>query len=573
MLGMNSIFFYNYDGVYKNIAFIIENPSPSPQIVYIDDFELFVVPGCKRPTNFTYSNITGESIELSWDNNNSSNNWEIAYGPAGFDPDNANADILSAQNNENELLEDLSPLTEYDIYVRSVCDADNKSTWSKVLNITTPQIIGTIPFICDFEDEIQNGNWAYKNFNDVHTTRWYIGSATSKGDGKGLYISNNGGISNNSASISGPKPIAYTPINIPEEGTYRYSFDWKCNGDVKALFPSGYNYMRYFRVILIPTSVEPSPSIISPKTTPDGWVSLDDGHGIWGEANPQWITKKGVVEINTPGTYNIVFYWENAGNDFSNATQPPAAIDNISIKKSIGSIIDDVDIENLVESAYNVCAGTSESSVIALMAQQITISDTDESNYIVDLTWEVENYDPNIAGTYTATGNFDLPLGVVQSDPPKDLFLTTSVIVNDLPSVVCPENSTTTINNTITLVEGTPAGGTFSGANVNNNIFDLQNLNAGEYIITYTYADPVTTCSNFCTFTVEVTYPMLNIIDADNQIEPILTCLYTSAEDVEASFPQTMVITDTDNVRHTVNMDWELDTNYDPTDIGNTHMP
>lgn len=55
----------------------------------------------------------------------------------------------------------------------------------------------------------------------------------------------------------------------------------------------------------------------------------------------------------------------------------------------------------------------------------------------------------------------------------------------------------------ITLV-GTPAGGTFSGSGINGNVFSPGSANVGNDVITYSYTDPITNCSNTTTITITI---------------------------------------------------------------------
>lgn len=74
-----------------------------------------------------------------------------------------------------------------------------------------------------------------------------------------------------------------------------------------------------------------------------------------------------------------------------------------------------------------------------------------------------------------------------------------------LPVVTCPSNFAVCINAPpVTLTGGTPAGGTYSGTGVSGGIFTPSAAGAGTHTITYTYTDPVTSCTNSCTFTITV---------------------------------------------------------------------
>jgi trimeric autotransporter adhesin len=77
--------------------------------------------------------------------------------------------------------------------------------------------------------------------------------------------------------------------------------------------------------------------------------------------------------------------------------------------------------------------------------------------------------------------------------------------VNPLPSITFATLPELCIDAApITLGAATPAGGTYSGTGVSNNIFDPAIAGAGNHVITYAYTNPTTTCSNTATKTQKV---------------------------------------------------------------------
>ena len=75
--------------------------------------------------------------------------------------------------------------------------------------------------------------------------------------------------------------------------------------------------------------------------------------------------------------------------------------------------------------------GTLEADAVLTLAETTTITDSEGAEHTVILSWSIANYYANIAGKYTATGNFVLPPGVAQSDPEMILEVTTKVIVRE----------------------------------------------------------------------------------------------------------------------------------------------
>ncbi len=95
------------------------------------------------------------------------------------------------------------------------------------------------------------------------------------------------------------------------------------------------------------------------------------------------------------------------------------------------------DFSNPVIAAINpagvvgVPFGTSEAVALALMPPTTTMLDDGGAPYLVTLTWtHIDNYDPDKMGNYQAFATFDLPDGVVQSDPETDLIAQGTVAVS-----------------------------------------------------------------------------------------------------------------------------------------------
>lgn len=138
-------------------------------------------------------------------------------------------------------------------------------------------------------------------------------------------------------------------------------------------------------------------SVSITATAADGWQFLEwDGE----VAEPQQAETKVVMDKDKTVT---------------------AVFEKISDNITIVSI---AEVENV-----SVDYGTSESEAIAALADTTTITDSEETEHSVDLTWTITDYDGEMAGEYNATGLFGLPDGVVQSDPETALEVTATVTV------------------------------------------------------------------------------------------------------------------------------------------------
>ncbi|MBE0638418.1 MAG: T9SS type A sorting domain-containing protein [Bacteroidales bacterium] len=82
---------------------------------------------------------------------------------------------------------------------------------------------------------------------------------------------------------------------------------------------------------------------------------------------------------------------------------------------------------------------------------------------------------------------------------------TFKITVNALPQVSCPQNFSLCINDpAYTLTGGSPGGGTYAGTGVSAGKFYPATAGVGTHVITYTYTDTQTGCTNSCTFQITV---------------------------------------------------------------------
>lgn len=195
----------------------------------------------------------------------------------------------------------------------------------------------------------------------------------------------------------------------------------------------------------------------------------------------------------TLGDHTITYFYNDNATGCSNS-----CTFIITVNYPVIASVNDDNVQNI-----GVCEGTSQSEAITYLEDEITITDSEGTNYTVILNWTITGYNPDIAGDYNALGTFTLPPNVIQSSPELPLQTTAKVTVHQLPVVSCPDNVSVN-RNTITVLEGaTPKGGVYSGEYVNDGEFDSNNLESSFH--TYTYTDANTGCSNSCQFIVSVT--------------------------------------------------------------------
>ncbi|HMM11705.1 MAG TPA: phosphodiester glycosidase family protein [Bacteroidales bacterium] len=93
-------------------------------------------------------------------------------------------------------------------------------------------------------------------------------------------------------------------------------------------------------------------------------------------------------------------------------------------------------IDSIVPVAgISVPLGTNKPQALAQLSQQTQIITNLNQTFTVDLQWDAPDYNGNVPGTYAATGTFELPEGVLQSNPPMLLQVSAPVVVQQ-PSAV-----------------------------------------------------------------------------------------------------------------------------------------
>lgn len=309
------------------IAFKWENGDGNT--FYIDDIAIDTIPACTAPLQLTLEQIDRTTATLSW-SDTPDETWEIAYGINGFDP-NVEGITVITQNNPHTLTS-IESNTHYDFYIRRVCGTDNYSSWTGDVSGKTAQIPATIPYSSDFEDSTENRNWTMVNST---RNKWFIDTAANNtpGGSQSLYVSIDSGATNSYANYMMSSVWVYRDFCFPAgslEG-YMLAFDWKGKGQ------SNVDYLRVY--IGAPATVTAG-SNQAPANSTCLFSILN--------LNDTWRTDSISLNGHLPSdTCRLYFLWHNDG---SNGENPPAAIDNISIRYSpclapTNIIIDTVDTE------------------------------------------------------------------------------------------------------------------------------------------------------------------------------------------------------------------------------------
>jgi len=324
---------FDFNGVQANsgrIAILFSGVTSSDAGWNLDDFTVELIPSCPAPahTSVTVSNVTANSADVSFTDENATHNaWVIYYGETGTPTDNwSSVNVTSTFNT----LTGLSSNTNYSLYVVTLCNGVPGDDQTNTVNFSTTTVPAVLPYTTDFEDAVETQQWVF--VNGTQANKWYIGAPmidagdvnTTVGGTNGLYISNDGGSSNTYSSTTS-KVYAYRDIFVPDGTTELVlSFDWKAQG--------ANSHYHFLRVYWLDPSVN-----LTPGNNPPGYdLSGQPGGEHWLAEQSTWQHQEMVISADQfvgmgvgDRTYRLAFHWRN---ESYSVTNPPAAVDNIELR-------------------------------------------------------------------------------------------------------------------------------------------------------------------------------------------------------------------------------------------------
>ena len=269
---------------------------------------------CIKPYGLTVSNITSSDVTVSWVGNENNLSYTVQYMPAtssNWDDDAIETTVTTPSIS----ISNLTPGTSYVMRVLATCINSTNTDWSTVLHFTMPNTSLNLPYYQDFETNPENiEDFTFQNNGP---NGWFIGAATgvpSQDDTDSsvhaLYISNDNGATNSYDNSS--SSYAYAALDVTFDNNdmeWHLGFQYKVEGE---------NNYDYFSVVMMDGS-----ALVPTSGDPNGTTLLYHSSGV-----SNWTHFDAILE-NVAGTSKkIVFYWKNDG---TMGTQPPVAIDNISI--------------------------------------------------------------------------------------------------------------------------------------------------------------------------------------------------------------------------------------------------
>lgn len=132
-------------GTSPNVSSTIETSSISTKPAEGQTYT-FTPPSCVGPNTLSVSNLTATSADMNWVDATGSE-WEVVYDLAGFTPMPTNNTVTSTTTGTGTL----TPSTDYEFYVRSICAVGDTSAWVGPYAFSTPCLSQSIPWTEDFE--------------------------------------------------------------------------------------------------------------------------------------------------------------------------------------------------------------------------------------------------------------------------------------------------------------------------------------------------------------------------------------------------------------------------------------
>ena len=122
------VIFSNYTGTGQYIAFK-NGYTSTTAYAYIDNLSIELIPSCPKPQNLTVTGTTTNSVTLTWTETGTATDWNVVYGPVGFDPDTVVTNIESVNTTPTVTVNNLASGTVYEFYVQADCGSGDESLW------------------------------------------------------------------------------------------------------------------------------------------------------------------------------------------------------------------------------------------------------------------------------------------------------------------------------------------------------------------------------------------------------------------------------------------------------------
>ena len=284
--------FSKYDVVFDNKSRIALKAVSSG--AYIDDVYVNYTDGLWKPANLEFVSATHNSVSFKWNQIGTPDSYDVILV-------NKNDTIRKSFTTNEVTVTDLTPNTEYDVFVYAVKDGV-RSDVSNAFSAFTYQEPAQLPYATDFNNAEENAKWNFYT-NGTSTNSWIFGTDATVKD-TALYISSDGELNVYQVGVTS-QSWAYRTIEVKEAGVYDVAFRTRFNATTA-------NSAHKYKVMFMPANYIPSSSnlvspyggtsataVINKKSNP--LVVLEESFTSEGE----WVDYVGKVIVEKPGYYNF----------------------------------------------------------------------------------------------------------------------------------------------------------------------------------------------------------------------------------------------------------------------------
>ena len=133
---------------------------------------------CPPPANINAYNITPTSFNLSWMGLVPAQGYEVEYGITGFD---LGQGTRLYQTSNTCLINNLTPSTDYDVYIRPICSATDTGVWSVCKTFRTACNAMPLPFTESFESTTMPSCWREEYVSGIESWEYRAGASSNSG--------------------------------------------------------------------------------------------------------------------------------------------------------------------------------------------------------------------------------------------------------------------------------------------------------------------------------------------------------------------------------------------------------
>ena len=160
-----------YTGVVKFAFYGESTVSGGDNNVYVDNFEIKIIPACAKPLNVNASAITASGATIGWDASTSNPaSYDVYYNSTNSAPDAGTAPTVTGVSGITTDISGLSPQTTYYVWVRANCGAGGTSEWSAAPGFKTACTVISAPYSESFSTGVLPNCWTNTSSNPTAPT-------------------------------------------------------------------------------------------------------------------------------------------------------------------------------------------------------------------------------------------------------------------------------------------------------------------------------------------------------------------------------------------------------------------